>query len=143
MPFARLYQNKERIFTGVGIFATIYGGVILWKDYLIGKRYRIITDSIPSEDLVEAKRKKVFLVTGANSGMCDKKNNTFRTPILASCRRLQNQFNLIFTIILIGLGKEVTKELAKLETSKVYMLCRNMEKCEMTRRNIVTETKNK
>ena len=60
-----------------------------------------------------------------------------------SCRRLQNQFNLIFTIILIGLGKEVTKELAKLETSKVYMLCRNMEKCEMTRRNIVTETKNK
>ena len=71
------------------------------------------------------------------------KNNTFRTPILASCRRLQNQFNLIFTIILIGLGKEVTKELAKLETSKVYMLCRNMEKCEMTRRNIVTETKNK
>ena len=66
-------KNKERLLTGVGVIATIYGGLVLWKDYLVGKRYRIITDSIPSEDLVEAKRKKVFLVTGANSGMCDKK----------------------------------------------------------------------
>ena len=65
-------QNKERLLTGVGVFATIYGGLILWKDYIVGKRYRIITDSIPSEDPVEAKRQKVFLVTGANSGTYDK-----------------------------------------------------------------------
>ena len=134
MPFARLYQNKERIFTGVGIFATIYGGVILWKDYLIGKRYRIITDSIPSEDPVEAKRQKVFLITGANSG---------KIKYIQNIHLEDYKIILISIIISIGLGKEVTKELAKLETSKVYMLCRNMEKCEMTRRNIVTETKNK
>ena len=87
MPFARVYQNKERIFTGVGIFATIYGGVILWKDYLIGKRYRINTDSIPSEDPVEAKRQKVFLITGANSGKIKYIQN------IHLLRRLQNQFN--------------------------------------------------
>ena len=134
MPFARVYQNKERILTGVGIFATIYGGVILWKDYLIGKRYRIITDSIPSEDPVEAKRQKVFLITGANSG---------KIKYIQNIHLEDYKIILISIIISIGLGKEVTKELAKLETSKVYMLCRNMEKCEIARRQIVTETRNK
>ena len=60
------------------------------------------------------------------------------------CRKLKKEkITKFFYLFDIGLGKAMTKELAMLETSKIYMLCRNMEKCEMTRRNIVTETKNK
>ncbi|KAL0127911.1 hypothetical protein PUN28_003279 [Cardiocondyla obscurior] len=41
-----------------------------------------------------------------------------------------------------GIGKEVTLELAK-RKARVVMACRDMEKCEMIRRNIVLDTKNK
>jgi len=51
---------------------------------------------------------KVFLVTGANS----------------------------------GIGREITRDLAK-RKAKVFMLCRDMEKCEEVRKEIVLSTKNK
>ena len=54
------------------------------------------------------------------------------------CRKLR-----IFYLFDIGLGKAMTKELAMLETSKIYMLCRNMERCEVAKRQLVNETKNK
>ncbi|XP_012536020.1 retinol dehydrogenase 13 isoform X2 [Monomorium pharaonis] len=41
-----------------------------------------------------------------------------------------------------GIGKETTQELAR-RNAKVIMACRDMEKCETERRNIVLETKNK
>ncbi|KAJ0173445.1 hypothetical protein K1T71_010594 [Dendrolimus kikuchii] len=41
-----------------------------------------------------------------------------------------------------GLGKEAAWELAN-RGAKVFMACRNMEKCEEVRRDIVLETKNK
>ncbi|KAK9297922.1 hypothetical protein QLX08_008462 [Tetragonisca angustula] len=41
-----------------------------------------------------------------------------------------------------GIGKEVVRDLAKRE-AKVIMACRDMEKCESTRLNIVMESKNK
>ncbi|XP_011646461.1 retinol dehydrogenase 13-like isoform X3 [Pogonomyrmex barbatus] len=41
-----------------------------------------------------------------------------------------------------GIGKETTLELAK-RNAKVIMACRDMEKCEMVRRNIVLDSKNK
>ena len=51
---------------------------------------------------------KVYLVTGANS----------------------------------GIGKAITYDLAK-RKAKVYMLCRDMNKCETVRKEIVLDTKNK
>ncbi|XP_076749539.1 retinol dehydrogenase 13 [Xylocopa sonorina] len=41
-----------------------------------------------------------------------------------------------------GIGKEVTRDLAKRE-AKVIMACRDMDKCEIARREIVIETQNK
>ncbi|KYM97530.1 Retinol dehydrogenase 13 [Cyphomyrmex costatus] len=41
-----------------------------------------------------------------------------------------------------GIGKETVLELAK-RNARVIMACRDMEKCEMERRNIVLDTKNK
>ena len=60
------------------------------------------------------------------------------------CRKLQKEKNHEFFYLFdIGLGKAMTKELAMLETSKIYMLCRNMERCEVAKRQLVNETKNK
>ena len=60
------------------------------------------------------------------------------------CRKLQKEKNYeFFCLFDIGLGKAMTKELAMLETSKIYMLCRNMERCEVAKRQLVNETKNK
>ena len=60
------------------------------------------------------------------------------------CRKLQKEKNREFFYLFdIGLGKAMTKELAMLETSKIYMLCRNMERCEVAKRQLVNETKNK
>lgn len=41
-----------------------------------------------------------------------------------------------------GIGKEIARDLAKRE-AKVIMACRDMEKCENTRRDIVVESRNK
>jgi NAD(P)-dependent dehydrogenase (short-subunit alcohol dehydrogenase family) len=51
---------------------------------------------------------KVYLVTGANS----------------------------------GIGKAISQDLAK-RKAKVFMLCRDMEKCETARKEIVLSSKNK
>ena len=53
---------------GGGVFAALYGGFVVWKDSIRGKKLEI---SQIDEDPEEAKRTKVFLVTGANSGMID------------------------------------------------------------------------
>lgn len=55
--------------------------------------------------------------------------------------------NLADKIIIVtgantGIGKEITLDLASRD-AKVIMACRDMEKCEVTRRNIVLETRNK
>ena len=60
------------------------------------------------------------------------------------CRKLKKEkITKFFYLFDIGLGKAMTKELAMLETSKIYMLCRNMERCEVAKRQLVNETKNK
>ena len=60
------------------------------------------------------------------------------------CRKLKKEkITKFFHLFDIGLGKAMTKELAMLETSKIYMLCRNMERCEVAKRQLVNETKNK
>ena len=60
------------------------------------------------------------------------------------CRKLKKEkITKKFYLFDIGLGKAMTKELAMLETSKIYMLCRNMERCEVAKRQLVNETKNK
>ncbi|KAK0080357.1 hypothetical protein PV326_008228, partial [Microctonus aethiopoides] len=41
-----------------------------------------------------------------------------------------------------GIGKEISRDLAKRE-AKVIMACRDLHKCETTRKEIVLETKNK
>ena len=63
------YENKWGLFTGTGLFATLYGGMVYTQEHFQRKKYRSIIDLIPPEDPIEAKRQKVFLVTGANSGM--------------------------------------------------------------------------
>ena len=50
---------------GGGLFATLYAGGIVWKDYIRGQKLEI---AHIDEDPEEAKRTKVYLVTGANSG---------------------------------------------------------------------------
>ena len=77
MSFGKwLHQNKGGLLAGAGLFASTYGGMCYWHEYRQKKKYKSITDLIPPEDPVEAKRQKVFLVTGANSGMyvCKIKN---------------------------------------------------------------------
>ena len=45
-------------------------------------------------------------------------------------------------ISLSGIGKEITRDLAS-RKAKVFMLCRDMTKCEVARKEIVLETLNK
>ena len=63
------HQNRGGLFTGVGLFASVYGGIVYIYEYRQREKYKNIMDLIPPEDPAEAKRQKVFLVTGANSGM--------------------------------------------------------------------------
>ncbi|XP_050590669.1 retinol dehydrogenase 13-like isoform X4 [Bombus affinis] len=59
----------------------------------------------------------------------------------------ENDKNLTDKVIIVtgantGIGKEIARDLAKRE-AKVIMACRDMEKCENTRRDIVIESRNK
>jgi len=88
-----------------GAACTIAGGVVIWKDTIAGQK----VDKIKTEKQLKAEvDSKVFVVTGANS----------------------------------GIGREVTRELAK-RKGKVYMACRDMSACEIARKEIVLESRNK
>ncbi len=101
-----IFKHFKGIFWGAATFATLYGGAVLINDRLQNvQKYEVVVE----EDAEEAKRQKVFLVTGANS----------------------------------GIGKQLTSELALKKTNKVYMLCRDMTKCESARTQIVKQTGNK
>ena len=58
-------RHREGMLVGGGVFAALYGGFVVWKDSIRGKKLEL---SQIEEDPEEAKRTKVFLVTGANSG---------------------------------------------------------------------------
>ena len=60
-----LTRYREGMLVGGGLFATLYAGGIVWKDYIRGQKLEI---AHIDEDPEEAKRTKVYLVTGANSG---------------------------------------------------------------------------
>ena len=45
-------------------------------------------------------------------------------------------------MLIVGIGQAMTLELAKLK-GKVYMACRDMDKCEEARKDIVIQTRNK
>ena len=45
-------------------------------------------------------------------------------------------------ILIPGIGKEIARDLAS-RKAKVYMLCKDMIKCEEARKEIVLETQNK
>lgn len=65
MVLSFITRHREGALVGGGLFATLYGGYVFWKDSIRGKKIGI--DQI-EEDPTEANRTKVFLVTGANSG---------------------------------------------------------------------------
>lgn len=54
-------SRVELVAVGTGIVCTVIGATVLWKDKLTGNRYNKPAD--------KDARKKVFLVTGANSGI--------------------------------------------------------------------------
>lgn len=97
MVFQFLNRNRQSLLLGGGIFCTFYGGLVLLNDKITNvKKF----DTPELEDPEEAKRQKVYLVTGANS----------------------------------GIGKALVSNLARHKNNnKVYMLCRDMEKCESVR----------
>ena len=64
MVLSFITRHREGALVGGGLFATLYGGYVFWKDSIRGKKIGI--DQI-EEDPTEANRTKVFLVTGANS----------------------------------------------------------------------------
>ena len=45
--------------------------------------------------------------------------------------------------LILGIGKAIAHGLAKSKQNKVYMLCRDLEKCESARKQIVVQTQNK
>ena len=61
-------MHKEGLLVGGGAFAVLYGGIVLWKDKLVGERYDV-KKALAPEDPAEANRQKVYVITGANSGM--------------------------------------------------------------------------
>ena len=63
--FKFINRNREFLVVGGGAFATFYGGSILLNSYLTDvKKF-----NPEEEDQEEANRQKVYLVTGANSGI--------------------------------------------------------------------------
>lgn len=105
----RLPGRAQGLLAAGGALCTAVGGIVIWKDRLGG-------DVFASRDAAEAERPdrvgsqegKVFVVTGANS----------------------------------GIGRAVTWELARLR-GRVYMACRDMDRCEEARKEIVLDTGNK
>jgi len=83
------------------------GGLALWKntETVGGQKLEFVKTK---KEIKEETENKVFVVTGANS----------------------------------GIGREVVHELAR-KKGKVYMVCRDMKKCEEERKNIVLDTRNK
>lgn len=49
---------------------------------------------------------------------------------------------MIIICIISGIGQAITNDLAT-RKAKIYMLCRDMIKCEQTRKEIVLSTQNK
>lgn len=95
-----LGRTFQKIAIASGLICTVAGGIVLWKDRVQGKdQSKLIPKNLDG---------KVYLVTGANS----------------------------------GIGKAITYDLAR-RKAKVFMLCRDMVKCEETRKDVVLTTKNK
>ena len=63
--FKFINRNREFLVVGGGAFATLYGGSILLNSYLTN----VQKFDPEGEDPEEANRQKVYLVTGANSGI--------------------------------------------------------------------------
>lgn len=93
-------RRFQQIAIAGGLICTAAGFSVIWKDTVKGKDLSLNTPKKLDD--------KVYLVTGANS----------------------------------GIGKAITYDLAK-RKAKVYMLCRDMNKCETVRKDIVLDTKNK
>jgi len=94
-------RHREGALVGGGLFATMYGGYVFWKDSIRGKKIGI--DQI-EEDPTEANRTKVYLVTGANSGigraitseLAKKKNN----KVYMLCRDIESCETIRSSIVL-------------------------------------------
>ncbi len=86
-----------------GVACTAAGGVVLWKD-----RLSRVEGPHGRADFASPQEGKVFVVTGANSGV----------------------------------GMAVAWNLAK-RKARVYMACRDMDRCEEARKDIVLESRNK
>ena len=67
-------------------------------------------------------------------------NESFPFLILKYFRCIPDIYDIPFCVS--GIGKAIATDLA-LRKGKVYMLCRDMVKCEVTRKEIVLETQNK
>ena len=91
MVLSYITRHRQGFLVGGGLFATLYGGFVLWKDSIRGKKSGL--EQI-QEDPQEAQRTKVFLVTGANSGigravtseLAKKKNN----KVYMLCRNMES-----------------------------------------------------
>ena len=57
-------KHKEGYLVSIGLVGSVYGGLVIWKDYRAGKKYDMPLDEDPKNAA-----KKVYLITGANSGI--------------------------------------------------------------------------
>ncbi len=67
MALRFINRHKEGLLVCSGVLATLYGGMVLWKDNLKGGKLGQLTENEAPKD-----RKRVYVVTGANSGLNDK-----------------------------------------------------------------------
>lgn len=123
----QLPARAKRLLVAAGAACSIIGGTVLIKDAVGGDKYEKIGEEEAKKKLVDSIKNKVFIVTGANTGLNDYRSSKFT---------VSHDFSST------GIGKEITWELARLN-ARVYMACRDMKKCEETRREIVLDTRNK